>query len=352
MCQSMKTGSYIGVTAQELADKSVIGQEAVARLAECETNIEGDTANFVVEEEPPTPDMKCDCKDPDGNSIEPQPEPVKGPDGKLKCPCPTYTDLETQGQVAGISNPVWSNIDTRGVYSAMAMDPTVNRAQVAMPDRVEVRPAYEDYLSKFHGLASGLKTAGDIAATTAGSTAQKQAQLSQLVGKVNPGLGREVAAVQSRNTNRRGQNLSQQGQYNQKYADNVANAITQQEYIDSQVGAQRTLNDNAKRASVQGQLQQTVRNMDALANANFLSPDKSFQYEYTTGLPFNTGIPKPFVPEKPRRRMSEILADPELAALSDKSREAAALKEYYGRLGGFMENGGYVFAANAYPFLI
>ena len=338
MCQSMKTGSYVGVTAQELANKGVIGKEAVARLSACETGIESDSAKFVVAEEPPTPDMKCNCKDAEGNLLDPQPQPVEDPStGEMKCPCPEYTDVESQQtQVPGFADtPRWSDVATRGVYTAATMDPNVARAQVARPDRVEVRPAYEDYLAKQQAIASQVNMAADKIGQTAQSTAQKQAQLSNLVGKATQAAATNVADVEARNVRTGNQFGALQGRYDAANAAATADAATKQAFINASVRDKETLNWNAIRAQTQAKIQEAETEKQQRALTNYLYPQ--YATDFAQGLPyFTTG--KPQVPEKPAPTPSEMLVSPELAGLSDEAKEAYILKSMPKKvaLGGFI----------------
>ncbi len=337
MCQSMKTGSYVGVTAQELADKSVIGQEAVARLSECETGIESDSAKFVVAEEPPTPDMKCNCKDAEGNLLDPQPQPVEDPStGEMKCPCPEYTDVESQQmQVPGFGDsPRWSDVATRGVYTAALMDPNVARAQVARPDRVEVRSGYEDYLAKQQAIASNVNMAADKISQTAQSTPQKMAQLSNLVGKATQALGKNVADVEARNVRTGNQTQALQSRYDAGNAAATADAATKQSFINASVRDKETLNWNAIRAQTQAKIQEAEAEKQKRALTNYLYPQ--YATDFAQGLPyFTTG--KPQIPEKPALTPSEMMVSPELMGLSDEAKEAYILKSMPKRaLGGFI----------------
>jgi hypothetical protein len=338
MCQSMKTGSYVGVTAQELADKGVIGKDAVARLAACETGIESDSAKFVVAEEPPTPDMKCNCKDAEGNLLDPQPQPVEDPStGEMKCPCPEYTDVESQQmQVPGFADaPHWSDVATRGVYTAATMDPNVARAQVARPDRVEVRSGYEDYLAKQQAIASQVNMAADKVAQTAQSTPQKMAQLSNLIGKATQAAAKNVADVEARNVRTGNQTEALQSRYDAANAAATADAATKQAFINASVRDKETLNWNAIRAQTQAKIQEAESEKQQRALTNYLYPQ--YATDFAQGLPyFTTG--KPQVPEKPALTPSEMLVSPELAGLSDEAKEAYILKSMPKKaaLGGFI----------------
>jgi len=339
MCQSMKTGSYVGVTAQELANKGVIGKDAVARLSACETGIESDSANFVVAEESPTPtpDMKCNCKDAEGNLLDPQPQPVEDPStGEMKCPCPEYTDVESQQmQVPGLGDtPRWSDVATRGVYTAATMDPNVARAQVARPDRVEVRSGYEDYLAKQQAIASQVNMAADKIGQTAQSTAQKQAGLSNLVGKGTQAATKAVADVEAGNVRRGNQTQALQGSYDAANAAATADAQTKQEFINASVRDKETLNWNAIRAQTQAKIQEAETEKQQRALTNTLYPQ--YATDFAQGLPyFTTG--KGLVPEKAAPTPSEMLVSPELMGLSDEAKEAYILKSMPKRaLGGFI----------------
>jgi len=346
ICQSMKTGSYKNRSLQWMIDNRIIKPEFADDLADCVT-VEKEAV--YIQDEPPTPEKKCECKDENGKLIEPQPQPVKDPKtGELKCPCPTTTKTSTTPVVQApgyVDDPHWSDVATRGVYTAATMDPNVARAQVAMPDRVEVRPAYEDYLAKVQAIQSGLGTASRQAALTA-DPSKKMAMLSQLVGKAAPAAALAVAETQARNVGRQQQANAAQAQADARFAAQQADALTKQAFINASVRDKETLNWNALRAQTQGKIQEAQTEMQGRQMTNALYPQ--YATDYAQGLLYHTGIPKPLVPEKPALTASEMLTSPELAGLTDAAKEAIIVDRMKKNA---MAKGGYVMGANVFPFM-
>ena len=345
ICQSMKTGSYKNRSLQWMIDNKIIKPEFADDLADCVT-VEKEAV--YIQDEPPTPEKKCECKDENGKLIEPQPQPVKDPKtGELKCPCPTTTKTSTTpvAQAPGyVDDPHWSDVATRGVYTAATMDPNVARAQVAMPDRVEVRPAYEDYLAKVQAIQSGLGTAARQASLTE-DPSKKMAMLSQLVGKGTPAAVQAVAEVQGRNVPRQQDALKTQAGLDARNAAQVADALTKQAFINASVRDKETLNWNALRAQTQGKIQEAQTEMQGRALTNILYPQ--YSTDYAQGLPYFTGGKDP-KPEKPGPTASEMLVSSELAGLSDAAKEAIIVDRMKK---GQMARGGYVMGANVFPFM-
>jgi len=355
MCQSMKTGSWKGWTAQQLADKGIIGQAAVASLSICETDVATKDGDEIFEAKQLVEEVEvCQCEDENGEPLQPQPEP--DPETG-KCPCPTYD--ETTGEVvieeqdAYVDNPHWSDVATRGVYTAAMMDPGVDRPQLALPDRVETRPVYEDYLAKVQAIQAGLTTAADSVNKTAGSTSDKMAMLSQLVGQASPAAANAVAETQARNIGYQDAANARQLQADANYANAVADVRGRQSMLDADASNTYRTNRNVKAANVQEQVAQAEGEMAKRQQMNTMYPQ--YASEYHKGFIYPTGRGRTPVPEKPVgiEDYAAMLAQAKGAFQDDElaRKYVEAQMGIKSQYGGQYAKGGYVMGSNVFPFM-
>tara|TARA_R110001606_G_scaffold35124_2_gene102566 strand:- start:7681 stop:10359 length:2679 start_codon:yes stop_codon:yes gene_type:complete len=346
ICQSMKTGSYKNKSLQWMIDNKIISSSAAPQLANCVT-VEKEA--IYTDSEPAidqsTGEKWCECPGPDGNI---QTFPL--PKGEEKCPCPEYSDVESQEtQVAGAyqeEQPQWSDVAKRGILTAATMNPNVNRPQVTNPNRVEVKPALEDYLSKVQTTGALAAGANQVAGATAGSSANKMANLLSIMGKALPQANKDVADVQNRNAQTMGKFNALQGQYDSQFNRDTAAGLSRQSFLDANVGDRETANWNQNRANVQNQIQLAENEMQGRALTNIQYPQ--FSTGYRRGLPgFTQG--KTNVAEKPAMTATEVWNSPELAGLDD-STKGKIVAAKFAQFGGYMNNGGYVPGYNMYPF--
>ncbi len=357
LCNSLGPGgAYDGHTAQSLADASIISQSAVAGLQPCENlatggeeDLDDDTFVRALKEV-----ELCQCTDENGEPLEPQPEP--DPETG-KCPCPTYDETTGEEIIVEeepyIDDPHWSDVATRGVYTAAMMDPGVERPQLALPDRVETRPVYEDYLAKVQAIQAGLTTAADSVNKTAGSTSDKMAMLSQLVGQASPAAANAVAETQARNIGYQDAANARQLQADANYANAVADVRGRQSMLDADAANTYRTNRNVKAANVQEQVQQAENEMVKRQQMNTMYPQ--YAAEYNKGFITPTGRGRTPVPEKPVgiEDYAAMLAQAKGAFQDDElaRKYVEAQMGIKGQYGGQYAKGGYVMGSNVFPFM-
>tara|TARA_R100000951_G_scaffold51096_2_gene43148 strand:+ start:10268 stop:12934 length:2667 start_codon:yes stop_codon:yes gene_type:complete len=357
LCNSLGPGgAYDGHTAQSLADASIISQSAVAGLQPCENlatggeeDLDDDTFVRALKEV-----ELCQCTDENGEPLEPQPEP--DPETG-KCPCPTYDETTGEEIIVEeepyIDDPHWSDVATRGVYTAAMMDPGVERPQLALPDRVETRPVYEDYLAKVQAIQAGLTTAADSVNKTAGSTSDKMAMLSQLVGQASPAAANAVAETQARNIGYQDAANARQLQADANYANAVADVRGRQSMLDADAANTYRTNRNVKAANVQEQVQQAENEMVKRQQMNTMYPQ--YAAEYHKGFITPTGRGRTPVPEKPVgiEDYAAMLAQAKGAFQDDElaRKYVEAQMGIKGQYGGQYAKGGYVMGSNVFPFM-
>ena len=362
ICNEMQNGAYKNVTAKEMAAEGIISKERIKEFQACE-NLEvvkgdgqGDDYFTLVEEK-----QMCDCKDEDGNLLpaEEQPEPIVNEEtGEVSCPCPgettttTTTTTTTEEQPAYVDDPHWSDVATRGVYTAATMDPGVDRPQLRLPDKVETRPVYEDYLAKVQAIQAGLSTAADAASKTAGSTGDKMAMLSQLVGQASPAAANAVAETQARIVGYQDAANARKFQGDVAYANTVADIMGRQAMLDADAANTYRTNRNVKAANVQEQIQLAEDEMVKRQNLNTMYPQ--YASEYHKGFIYPTGRGRTPVPEKPVgiEDYAAMLAQAKQAFQDDElARKYVEAQMGISRYGGEFAKGGYVMGSNVFPFM-
>jgi len=357
LCKSLGPGgAYDGYTAQSLADAGIISQSAVAGLQPCEnlateepTDLDDDNFVRALKEV-----EVCQCKDENGEPLQPQPKP--DPETG-KCPCPTYDETTGEEIIVEeepyIDDPHWSDVGTRGVYTAAMMDPGVDRPQLALPDRVETRPVYEDYLAKVQAIQAGLTTAADSVNKTAGSTSDKMAMLSQLVGQASPAAANAVAETQARNIGYQDAANARQLQADANYANALADVRGRQSMLDADAANTYRTNRNVKAANVQEQVQQAENEMVKRQQMNTMYPQ--YAGEYHKGFITPTGRGRTPVPEKPVgiEDYAAMLAQAKGAFQDDElaRKYVEAQMGIKGQYGGQYAKGGYVMGSNVFPFM-
>ncbi len=357
LCKSLGPGgAYDGHTAQSLADADIIGQSAVAGLVPCE--------NLAKESQKDLDDDRfvralkevevCQCTDENGEPLQPQPEP--DPETG-KCPCPTYDETTGEEIIVEeepyVDNPHWSDVDTRGVYTAAMMDPGVDRPQLALPDRVETRPVYEDYLAKVQAIQAGATGALDSINKTAGSTGDKMAMISQVIGQTSPAAANAVAETQARNIGYQDAANARQLQADANYANAVADVRGRQSMLDADASNTYRTNRNVKAANVQEQVAIAEGNMAKRQQMNTMYPQ--YASEYHKGFIYPTGRGKTPVPEKPVgiEDYAAMLAQAKGAFQDDElaRKYVEAQMGIKSKYGGQYAKGGYVIGANTFPWI-
>ena len=232
------------------------------------------------------------------------------------------------------------------------MDPGVDRPQLRLPDKVETRPVYEDYLAKVQAIQAGLSTAADAASKTAGSTGDKMAMLSQLVGQASPAAANAVAETQARNVGYQDAANARKFQGDVAYANTVADIMGRQAMLDADAANTYRTNRNVKAANVQEQIQLAEDEMTKRQNLNTMYPQ--YASEYHKGFIYPTGRGRTPVPEKPVgiEDYAAMLAQAKQAFQDDElARKYVESQMGISRYGGEFAKGGYVMGSNVFPFM-
>jgi hypothetical protein len=231
-----------------------------------------------------TETLKCKCTDPVTGEVKEFPI-----EKEEECVC----EGGASGQTVRGDDPHWSIPAKRNIMKNLMMQTNPASSNVVLPGRAQVQGAYEEYQTKVDTAQSAVNALQSaVMSGMAGSTAQKQSQMKDLLGKSLRASMDAVAGVQSRNVDRqRETNAQQAGIDNQN--------IRERTGVMNQGLAMQTANQNAKiaaqnkkTANVYQSMIDADREMAARQNMNVTTPQYASEYDY--GFVYPTGREKPF----------------------------------------------------------
>ncbi len=396
VCSWMKKvgGNYYGWTAEEIIAAGIAAPSALGFLKGCEVKGETVEEEAIFTEATPTED--CLCKNPDGTvykdsngntKIAPK-DPETGECLVNDASCGTITETESllcrctdpvtgqvteyaieneadcicqdgsQGQLsqgmATAATPHWSRAARTNVMRNALVATKPAPSNVVLPGRSQVKGAYEEYQTKVDTAQAAINSLQNAVMTgMAGSSSSKQAQMKDLLGKSLRASMDAVADVQSRNVDRQRETNVQTATIDN--ANMLARAQAMQGALDTQKlnRDQETANKNLRRYNTMGAMMDADKEMAARQNMNILTPQYASEYEY--GFIAPTGVEKPLTGATSATLEDRIQyylgkTGDYQQAFDMAYKESRLNKSMYG--GQRMANGGYVFATNAYPFII
>jgi hypothetical protein len=339
------------------------------------------TAVFMDETEP---EKKCPCEDENGNVIEGMfasqdengncleetcgsetetlmckcVDPVTGAEKEFpieneeQCVC--QDGSRGQAVAGGIDSPHLSKRSRMDIARNASMKTGVARDNVVLPGRAQIEGAYEEYQTKVDTAQSAVNAMQNAVMNgMAGSTASKQVQMKDLLGKSLRASIDAVAGVQSRNVDRQRETNVQKA--NIDNANISARTLGISAALSSQKDSrnQETVNENRRLFNTMGAGIAGADRMAQLQQVN--KGSNQFNADYENEFVYNTGVQKPFTGAG-----SASLEDRTNYYLGktgdyDKAFEMAYKEGRLNktRLGGQrLANGGYVLASNVYPFIL
>ena len=384
--QNPKSTLFYGVDAKVIAEKNfgylknsnkpedkAEYDAIVAKLETCKAGGKQTSYEFVKDGEPT--ENPCPCKDEQGNVIEgmfaqqdengnclPETCAKETVTETLKCRCtdPVTGEVKefpiekeedcvcqdgSQGQVAMGDTPHWSVPAKRDIMANLMMKTDAAPSNVVLPGNAQMQGAYEEYQTKVDTAQSAVNSLQNaVMNSMAGSTAAKQAQMKDLLGKSLRASMDAVANVQSRNVDRQRETNTQQAALDKDNAD--ARAATLNQGL-----AMQANNQNMETVARNKKIMNTAKSMNAadavmqhMQNLGTTTPQYAPEYDY--GFIYPTGVEKPLTGA----------TGPNIDALVRKHTEKnvpyekaynMALRELSGK-----KHGGYVYGTNAFPFLL
>ena len=354
--------------------------KAVAKLAanpdyaECikQANTDFTEAEHVLAGETP---KDCPCKDEQGNVIEgmfakqdengeclPETCGTTTETVTLKCRCvdpvtgaektfPIEKEEEcvcqdgSQGQVAMGDTPHWSVPAKRDIMANLMMKTDPAPSNVVLPGNAQMQGAYEEYQTKVdtaQSAVNGLQNA--VMNSMAGSTAAKQSQMKDLLGKSLRASMDAVANVQSRNVDRQRETNTQQAALDKDNADARAATINQGLSMQANNQNMETVAQNKKIMNTAKSMNAADAVMQHMQNLGTTTPQYAPEYDY--GFIYPTGVEKPLTGATGPNIDALVRKHTEKGVPYEKAYNMA-LRELSGK-----KHGGYVFGTNAFPFLL
>lgn len=316
------------------------GKEIAGKFAQQDEN-----GNCLPETCKETESLICRCTDPVTGEVK------EFPVEKMEeCICQDGSRGETTGGFQ--DNPHWSRPARTNVMRNALMKTGVAPSQVVLPGRAQVEGAYEEYQTKVDTAQSAVNALQNaVMYGTAGSTASKQAQMKDLLGKSLRASMDAVANVQSRNVDRQRETNVQKATIDNSniYA---RNQITNQGLALNKADADtETANWNKRTYNTLGAVMEADMDMAARQKRNMITPQ--FNEEYELGMVYPTGVQKPFTgavdPTLEDRASHYSKRTGDYAQAWDMAYKEAMLNE---RRKKSLQHGGYVLANNVFPFII
>jgi hypothetical protein len=287
-----------------------------------------------------TESLICRCTDPVTGEVKEFPI-----ENEEQCVCQDGS----QGQVA--DKPRWSVNAKLNVLTNALANTGVARTNVVLPPDAKTSGAYESFDAKLHAAnsaANNMKNA--IMYSQAGSTADKQKQMGDLLDKaLNAGVG-AVADVQARNVNTQNSVNARKGQMDMAVNEARTNILNQglanqarDQNLSSALKTKR--NFNTTRAVMEANDQ-----MANVYNRNQVTPQFNTEYDY--GMMYHTGVEKPLTGATGPTK-EDIVREHMRNGMTYEKANYLALKELKGKFGGQLyANGGYVYVDSWNPFIM
>jgi hypothetical protein len=298
------------------------------------------------EDDPDTEIEVCECVDPTNGETYTFPKP----EGETKCPCVRLIEgarkdgtLESYAQ-----KPVISDINREGIRRALLMNPNVPGAQFLAGDRIEVAPAFQEiYIQPFQAAAREATEASSPA-----TLADAAAVSSNIQAAFMKQAGADAAAKRLENIRTQNRFNLAQGRFNSIYENAFANAFNKQQLFNQQRALNEIDRRNQKSAGVFLAKSKAQSDKERLAALNAMSDQFAYNYRdpaimYFTNPKKITPVDELTMAERAQRAAQIMQAFPGEANAEARKRE---LDLIYGKQTS--KNGGFVFGANVYPFLI
>lgn len=290
-----------------------------------------------------TETVMCRCTDPVTGQVKEFPI-----EKEEECVCQDGS----QGQVAMGDSPHWSRPARMNVTRNLLMKTKPAPSNIVTPARAQVEGAYEEYQTKVDTAQSAVNALQNaVMYGMAGSTATKQSQMKDLLGKSLRASMDAVANVQSRNVDRQRETNVQKATIDNSNIMAV-NALMNQGLAMTKANKDmQTQAENKKIYNTYGAVMDADMDMAARYNRNQITPQ--FNEEYELGMMYPTGVQKPFTgaynPSLEDRAEHYSKRTGNYGEAWDMAYKEAMLNE---RKKKSMRNGGYVLANNVFPFII
>jgi hypothetical protein len=372
ICNRMKNGDLKGLTLDQVikdARAVVDTPEFRARLGPCVTVEEN--LEYIQEEAAPVNEQECECEYPDG-SKERMP---KNEDGTCP-PCKKEEEIEVEGDYGaevpmGDGYAPWwlqDTVNTMGAYGDLM---STNKYMPWAPrvDLEEPRPTFLDPTRELAAQSEQANIAAQASNAFAGSAQQTGARLAAIQGSAAEQAANTLSNINNQNVGIANQFEGQQvGIRNQEQLQNqqLASKLYDQNTIANQ---QFDNTQAAKRGILRSQYNNAVTNRAKTDAMNQMYPNYAVDPSsggFMNYVP-NERDPNPIKPEDDIAYAKSLEAanlPKEVIAVMIKERlrrgsagsagagpDPNVMAQMYSQRGGFLKNGGFVYADMMYPFI-
>lgn len=287
-----------------------------------------------------TETLKCKCTDPVTGEVKEFPI-----EKEEDCVCQDGS----QGQTVMGDSPHLSYAAKRNIMANLAMQTAPAPSNVILPGRASIKNTLEEYQTKVDTAQSaGNAIQNAIMSGMAGSTASKQAQMKDVLGKVLRSSMDAVAGVQSRNVDRENQAFTQQAGIDNQNIRERTGIMNQGLQMQNANQNLRTTGRNKKIMNLAKAWNEGENQMVMIQNRNTLTPQ--FAADYDQGFIHPTGVEKPLTGAIGPDRDARINAHMK-GGMTYKEAVDTILKE--DRLyKNTAKRGGYVYTDSWNPFIM
>ena len=293
--------------------------------------------------------LSCKCKNPVTGEVTSYPIEKEG-----DCVCPDGGMGQVMNVPPRLQTPHWSIPAKRNIMANAMMAVNPAPVNVAFPgNKAQVQGAYDEYQTKVDtALAANAQMQNAIMNGTAGAAGTKQAMMKDILGK-SLRAGMEAVDTTTRsNTDRQTANNIQNATIDNAYSLATAQALQGAFNGQKQNRDLRTVNVNRRRFGKAAAMSDADKEMVLKQQMGVTTPQ--YGSEYDQGFIYATGVEKPFsggAGSSLDDRIQHYLAKTgDYAKAFDMAYKEARISSKYG--GQRMDNGGYVFATNAFPFIL
>ena len=372
ICNRMKNGDLKGLTLDQVINDAravVDTPEFRARLAPCVTVEE--ELQYIQEEGTPVTEQECECEYPDGTK-ERMP---KNADGTCP-PCKKEEEIEVEGDYGaevpmGDGYAPWwlqDTVNTMGAYGDLM---STNKYMPWNPrfDSEEPRPTFLDPTRELGAQSEQANIAAQASNAFAGSAQQTGARLAAIQGSAAEQAANTLSNINNQNVGIANQFEGQQvGIRNQEQLQNQQlaadlydkNTIANQQFDNTQA---------AKRGILRNQYNNAVTNRAKTDAMNQMYPNYAVDPSSGGFMNYvaNERNPNPIKPEDMVAYAQSLEAaglDKSVIAVMVKERmrsqnqsnptgpDPNVMAQMYGQRGGYLKNGGFIYADMMYPFIL
>lgn len=295
-----------------------------------------------------TEQLSCKCTDPRTGEVTSYPI-----EKEEDCMCQDGGMGQVMRMPPMAQTPRWSIPAKRNILTNAMMAVNPAPVNVVMPGKAQVQGAYDEYQTQVdQALAANAQMQNAIMSGTAGAAGTKQAMMKDMLGKSLRAAMEAASNTTRSNTERQNANNIQNATIDNTYSLAATQALQGALNAQKQNRDTTTGNINRRRFNTSAAMSDADKEMAARQQMGVTTPQ--YGSDYDQGFIYATGVEKPFsggAGSSLDDRIQHYLAKTgDYAKAFDMAYKEARLSSKYG--GQRMDNGGYVFGTNTFPFIL